>query len=161
MSQPREWEGSNILTRRELFRRLSAISAATIVAGPLTGCKELWKRQPTIPVEAWHKAVCRFCGTGCGIQVGTRQGRVVDVKGDEYAHNKGRLCIKGILNRDILYVRDRLLHPMVRRAAELQRATPFHSARRLINRLTNVVYDPSSRQPEYKLCAVRVEARKL
>lgn len=110
------------LTRRELLRWLS-LSAGVAFVGPLAGCTNLWQRQPAIPVEAWHKGVCRFCGTGCGIQIGVREGQVVDVKGDVYAHNKGRLCIKGILNRDILYTHDRLLHPMIRRNGELQQAT--------------------------------------
>ncbi|MDA2913378.1 nitrate reductase [Acidobacteriia bacterium AH_259_A11_L15] len=100
-----------------------ATSAGVVCVGPLSGCSSLWERQPVIPVEAWHKGVCRFCGTGCGIQIGVRGGRVVDVKGDEYAHNKGRLCIKGVLNRDILYTQDRALHPLIRRDGELQQAT--------------------------------------
>jgi len=112
----------NDLTRRQLLRWMS-ISAGVAVVGPLAGCSGLWERQPTVPVEAWHKGVCRFCGTGCGIQIGVFNGKVVDVKGDKYAHNKGRLCIKGILNRDILYTRDRALYPMVRTNGELRRAT--------------------------------------
>ena len=55
--------------------------------------------------------------------IGLNEGRVVDVQGDENAHNRGRLCIKGLLNRDILYVEDRALHPMVRVNGELRRAT--------------------------------------
>ena len=76
-----------------------------------------------IPVDSWHKGVCRFCGTGCGMEIGLRDGKVVDVKGDKYAHNKGRLCIKGILNRDILYTKDRALYPMIRSNGEFRRST--------------------------------------
>ena len=25
----------------------------------------------------WHKAPCRYCGTGCGVEVGVRDGRPV------------------------------------------------------------------------------------
>lgn len=112
----------NRLTRRELLR-LASLSAGGALAGPLAGCSSLWVRQPPVAVEAWHKGVCRFCGTGCGIQIGVRGGKVVDVNGDEYAHNRGRLCIKGLLTRDILYTSDRLLYPMIRRNGELRRAT--------------------------------------
>lgn len=111
------------LTRRE-FMRLASLSAAGVFTGSLaTGCGELWERQDVIDVESWHQGVCRFCGTGCGIQIGMNEGKVVDVKGDPAAHNRGRLCIKGILNREILYVEDRLLHPMIRRNGELEQAT--------------------------------------
>ena len=34
---------------------------------------------------------------------------------------------------------------------------PFHSAKNLINKTTNNVYDPFSKQPEYKLCAVTIK----
>ena len=84
----------NGLSRREILR-LMGFTAGTVFVGPLAGCGELWERQPVIPVESWHKGVCRFCGTGCGIEIGLQDGKVVNVKGDEYAHNKGRLCIKG------------------------------------------------------------------
>ncbi|MEX0929656.1 MAG: nitrate reductase [Balneolales bacterium] len=115
-------EELNGWTRRD-FMRLASLSAAGVFTGSLSGCGELWQRQPVIDVDSWHQGVCRFCGTGCGIQIGMAEGRVVDVKGDPAAHNRGRLCIKGILNREILYVEDRLLYPMVRKDGELERAT--------------------------------------
>ncbi len=112
----------NGLTRRDLLK-LMGLSAGGVVTTSLCGCGQLWERQPVIPVEKWHKGVCRFCGTGCGVMIGLHQGRVVDVKGDKYAHNRGRLCIKGILNREILYVRDRALHPMIRHNGKHVQAT--------------------------------------
>jgi nitrate reductase NapA len=111
------------LTRRE-FMRIASLSAAGVFTGSLmSGCGELWERQPVIDVDSWHQGVCRFCGTGCGIQIGMVDGKVVDVKGDPAAHNRGRLCIKGILNREILYVEDRALYPMIRKNGELERAS--------------------------------------
>lgn len=111
------------LSRRE-FMRLASLSAAGVFTGSLmTACGELWERQPVIDVDSWHQGVCRFCGTGCGIQIGMSNGNVVDVKGDPDAHNRGRLCIKGILNREILYVEDRLLYPMIRKNGELEQAS--------------------------------------
>src|SRR6056297_3582375 len=110
------------LTRRELLQWTKA-AAGTVVTGSLAGCGPLWQRQPAIPVDSWHSGVCRFCGTGCGIETGLRGGRVVDVRGNQNAHNRGRLCIKGVLNRDLLTARDRLLTPLVRRNGELQPAS--------------------------------------
>lgn len=109
-------------TRRD-FLRMAGLSSGVVLTGPLSGCEELWKRQPVIEVDSWHKGVCRFCGTGCGIQIGVQDGDVVDVKGDPDAHNRGRLCIKGILNRDILYAEDRAMHPLIRRNGELVEAS--------------------------------------
>jgi len=44
----------------------------------------------------WDKAVCRFCGTGCGIMVAVKDDKIVAVKGDpENPVNGGINCIKG------------------------------------------------------------------
>lgn len=110
------------LSRRE-FMRLLSMSMAGVFTGSLAGCGELWERQPAIEVDSWHQSACRFCGTGCGIQIGMRDGKVVDVKGDDRAHNRGRLCIKGLLTREILYVEDRALYPMIRKNGTLERVS--------------------------------------
>jgi len=63
----------------------------------------------------WDKGVCRFCGVGCGLQIATRGGRVVAVKGDpDNPVNRGLLCIKGYANAQILYGEDRLTRPLMR-----------------------------------------------
>jgi nitrate reductase NapA len=56
------------------------------------------------------------------MMIGVTKGKVVDVKGDEEAHNRGRLCIKGLVNKEILYTPDRALYPMIRKNGELIRA---------------------------------------
>lgn len=113
---------ANGLTRRD-FLRLASITGAGVFTGSLAGCGPLWERQPVIDVEDWHQGVCRFCGTGCGVQIGVSDGKVVDVQGDKAAHNRGRLCVKGIMNRDILYAEDRLLYPMIKRNGEFEQAS--------------------------------------
>ncbi|AQW85668.1 periplasmic nitrate reductase NapAB, large subunit [Campylobacter pinnipediorum subsp. caledonicus] len=63
----------------------------------------------------WDKAVCRFCGTGCGIMVATKGGKIVAVKGDPEAPvNRGLNCIKGYFNAKIMYGEDRITHPLLR-----------------------------------------------
>jgi nitrate reductase (cytochrome) len=108
------------LTRRELLRVFG--SAAGLAAAGQAGCIP-WTRNEAIAVESWHKSVCRFCGSGCETMVGLDAGRVVKVEGHQGGWNRGRLCIKGLLNREILYVSDRAHHPMVRRDGRLVRAT--------------------------------------
>ncbi|MCA9263468.1 MAG: molybdopterin-dependent oxidoreductase [Planctomycetales bacterium] len=64
----------------------------------------------------WDKAPCRFCGTGCHVQVGVEQGRVVAVAGDRHADvNKGLLCVKGYHVGAVMYGADRLTTPLLRR----------------------------------------------
>ena len=63
----------------------------------------------------WSKAPCRYCGTGCGVEVGVKDGRVVTVRGDEKSPvNRGLLCVKGYHLPGMLYGEDRLKYPMLR-----------------------------------------------
>lgn len=64
---------------------------------------------------AWSKAPCRYCGTGCGVEVGVRDGKVLAVRGDEANPvNRGLLCVKGYHLPAMLYGEDRLLYPMLK-----------------------------------------------
>src|SRR5574344_2348190 len=98
------------MDRRE-FIKSSAVAAACSVAGIAS---------PTSAANAeagwrWDKAVCRFCGTGCGIMVATKEGKIVAVKGDPAAPvNRGLNCIKGYFNAKIMYGADRLKQPLLR-----------------------------------------------
>jgi nitrate reductase NapA len=101
-------------TRRSFIKASLAASAAASLGFPLSesvlaavGAAEAsWR---------WDKGVCRFCGTGCGILVGTKDGRVVATKGDPDAPvNRGLTCIKGYYNAKIQYGKDRLTQPLLR-----------------------------------------------
>jgi nitrate reductase NapA len=66
---------------------------------------------------AWGKAPCRYCGTGCGVEVGVSDGRVVAVRGDVLSPvNRGLLCAKGYHLPGLLYGKDRLKWPLKRKA---------------------------------------------
>src|SRR5690606_26279147 len=63
----------------------------------------------------WNKAPCRFCGTGCGVMVGTRNNQVVATHGDVKAEvNRGINCVKGYFLSKIMYGSDRLTQPLLR-----------------------------------------------
>ncbi|MEZ6123541.1 MAG: molybdopterin-dependent oxidoreductase [Planctomycetaceae bacterium] len=65
----------------------------------------------------WDKAPCRYCGTGCGVEVAVKDNKVVAVRGDEKSPvNKGLLCAKGYHLPLMLYGSDRLTHPLRRDA---------------------------------------------
>ncbi len=69
----------------------------------------------------WDKAPCRFCGTGCHVQVGVENGKVVAIAGDQHAEvNKGLLCVKGYHVGAVLYGQDRLTKPLLRRGETYQ-----------------------------------------
>ncbi|MCP3964399.1 MAG: molybdopterin-dependent oxidoreductase [bacterium] len=74
------------------------------------------QRQATSDADlTWTKAPCRYCGTGCGVEVGAKDGRVMAVRGDEASPvNRGLLCVKGYHLPAFLYGEDRLLYPQLR-----------------------------------------------
>src|SRR5512143_349943 len=102
------------LTRRELLKTTAAVAAAT--AAGISVPKELQAAaKKTEAGWKWDKSVCRFCGTGCGLMVATRNDRIVAVKGDPAAPvNMGLNCIKGYFNAKIMYGADRLTEPLMR-----------------------------------------------
>ena len=98
------------LTRRQLLEAgftTAAIGAAGLPLKALPKAAKGWN---------WEKGVCRFCGTGCGLQIATEAGRVVAVKGDPQSPvNRGLLCAKGYACAQILYGEDRLRKPLLRK----------------------------------------------
>lgn len=111
------------LSRRD-FLRTSAMAAAVAVAQGQTQAGDNEDPVAGLPGVAWHKAPCRFCGTGCHVQVGVKDDRVVAIAGDRKADvNKGLLCVKGYHVGSILYGKDRLTQPQLRRNGKLEPIT--------------------------------------
>ena len=108
------------MDRRD-FIKTTALAAATAAATRLAMGTES-SAAPGDRVTAapggditWDKAPCRFCGTGCHVQVGVRNKKVVAIAGDEQAEvNKGLLCVKGYHVGLALYGEDRLTQPLLR-----------------------------------------------
>jgi nitrate reductase NapA len=104
----------------------AALAAATgLVIQQSTGTAQPPRTElPVIPEATWHKAPCRFCGTGCHVQVAVKDKRVVAVAGDRKADvNKGLLCVKGYHVGGILYGSDRLTTPLLRKNGKLDPIT--------------------------------------
>ena len=70
------------LTRREFAKAQAAAIAALAAGMPLTSAASNLLTDADLTSLDWNKAPCRFCGTGCGVMVATRDGRVVATHGD-------------------------------------------------------------------------------
>ncbi|MBI5937823.1 MAG: nitrate reductase catalytic subunit NapA [Betaproteobacteria bacterium] len=102
------------MTRRDFLKTSIAASTAATVGMPLSKSAEAAVKQAEAGWQ-WDKAVCRFCGTGCGIMVATQGGKIVATKGDPDAPvNRGLNCVKGYFNGKIMYGADRLTQPLLR-----------------------------------------------
>lgn len=101
-------------TRRD-FVKANAIAATAAAAGITVPGLQGALAQGTDTIR-WDKAPCRFCGTGCSVLVGTKDGRVVATQGDPDAPvNRGLNCIKGYFLSKIMYGKDRLTKPLLRK----------------------------------------------
>ena len=106
------------INRRDLLKaHAAALAAATagislpVAAQPVAGGVEALQIK-------WSKAPCRFCGTGCGVMVGVKDGHVVATHGDMQAEvNRGLNCVKGYFLSKIMYGKDRLTTPLMRKRA--------------------------------------------
>jgi formate dehydrogenase major subunit len=65
--------------------------------------------------ESWARTTCPYCGVGCEMEVGTRAGRIVDVRPARDAPvSKGHLCSKGRYAFEFVRASDRITTPMIR-----------------------------------------------
>ena len=112
---------SNDLNRRD-FLKLSAMAATTAMISGRLGLPEAAAQE--VPKESeihWDKAPCRFCGTGCHVMVGTKEGKVVSIAAPKEADvNRGLLCVKGYHVGLILYGKSRLTQPLLRKNGKLE-----------------------------------------
>ena len=70
---PQNRSDTSDITRREVLVTVGVLVGAVAAGAAGWGLLEVMValRQP---VESWHKSVCRFCGTGCGVLVGMKDG---------------------------------------------------------------------------------------
>lgn len=67
--------------------------------------------------DRWTRTTCPYCGTGCEMNVGTRENRIVTVRPVADAPvSKGHLCVKGRYSFEFLTAKDRITKPMIRRS---------------------------------------------
>lgn len=105
------------LSRRSFIKSQAVAAAATTAGVSLAGI-------PVAHAESdeeirWDKIPCRFCGTGCSVLAGTRNGRIVATQGDPDSDvNKGLNCIKGYFLSKIMYGKDRVTMPLLRKTGD-------------------------------------------
>lgn len=103
------------ITRRTFVKQSAAAAAAAVAGIPLPGAAQSVVTDASLTRLKWSKAPCRFCGTGCGVNVAVKDGRVVATHGDMNSEvNRGLNCVKGYFLSKIMYGEDRLTTPLLR-----------------------------------------------
>ena len=63
----------------------------------------------------WTRTTCPYCGVGCEMYAGARDGRLVEIRPVPDAPvSKGHLCVKGRYAFDFVHAPDRITTPLVR-----------------------------------------------
>lgn len=102
------------VSRRDFLKTTAAATAAASIGVSLVPGmnKELLAGTGT----TWHKSVCRYCGVGCGVMIGKKDGKVVSVKGDKDSTvNNGHLCVKAFYLQKAIYSPTRLKTAKIRK----------------------------------------------
>jgi formate dehydrogenase major subunit len=101
------------VTRRDFFK----ISGSTLLLGTLGASATADTNAEKLKIEGAKetKTVCPYCSVGCGINVYTKDGKVIAVEGDpEHPINEGTLCPKGASIMQLVNNPTRVQKPMYR-----------------------------------------------
>lgn len=122
------WEAWN----RGDATRIRPAGEGTLRASPCVGCGACADTCPSGAIvdvtrllyglpTSWTKTTCAYCGVGCQINAGVRDGRLVAVTPvlDDPV-SKGHLCVKGRYAFDYVHADDRVRQPMIRRDGALE-----------------------------------------
>ena len=73
-------------------------------------------RPRTENADAVVKSICPYCAVGCGQQVFVKEGRILDIEGDEDSPiSRGRLCPKGAATFQLVTGNHRVHHCLYRK----------------------------------------------
>jgi len=74
--------------------------------------------------DKWVRSTCGYCGVGCGMYIGVKNGKAVYSKGDPlHSVNFGTLCPKGLSEHKMVYSDNRVTTPLMRKNGELTPST--------------------------------------
>lgn len=72
----------------------------------------------------WVKSTCGYCGVGCGLFVGIKDGKAISVKGDpSHPVSRGTLCPKGLSQHKMVQSSNRLSTPLIKKEGKLEEAS--------------------------------------
>ena len=131
---------TRVLPTGPSLRESSCVSCGACVDTCPTGALEDAGAPALGSASQWTRTTCPYCGTGCEMAVGTRDGRIVSVRPVLDAPvSKGHLCVKGRYAFDFVTAADRITEPMIRENGGWRR-TSWNEARAFVaSRLRDLI----------------------
>jgi anaerobic selenocysteine-containing dehydrogenase len=89
--------------------------------------------------DTWVKTTCGYCSVGCGMLLGTKDGKAVTVRGNpDHPVNLGKLCPKGLSEHHILDAPGRARQPLLRKNGVLVPVSWDEALDTLVEKFTGV-----------------------
>ena len=124
--------GAVALINRGYASRVAAFGDKPIIDSNCVSCGEcvvhcpvgaLMPKEDELP-EKEVATTCTYCGVGCGLYLGVKDGRVIGVRGKrEGSVNHGFLCVRGRFGYDFINHEDRLTSPLVKKGGKFVKAS--------------------------------------
>ena len=74
--------------------------------------------------DKWVFSTCGYCGVGCGLYIGVKDGKAVYTKGNpKHGVNMGTLCPKGLSEHQMINSSNRIEAPLIKRSGKFERAS--------------------------------------
>lgn len=71
--------------------------------------------------DKWVFSTCGYCGVGCGLYIGVKDGKAVYTKGNpKHFVNQGTLCPKGLSEHQMINSPHRIAAPLIKKEGRLQ-----------------------------------------
>lgn len=74
--------------------------------------------------DKWVFSTCGYCGVGCGLYIGVKDGKAVYTKGNpKHSVNQGTLCPKGLSEHQMINSKERITQPLIKKEGKLSPAS--------------------------------------
>ena len=112
--------------------RIGTFGDKAIMESNCQSCGECVVRCPTAALSFKESAVpacevettCPYCGVGCGMYLGVRNGKIVSVRGSDSRANNGKLCVKGRFGiAGYVHSEERLKSPLIKKKGKFVEAS--------------------------------------
>ncbi len=119
----------DLFSRRPVIRQLLEKDSTALGETAMTERSRALEPR-TVHADTVVKSICPYCAVGCGQKVYVKDGRILDIEGDEDSPiSRGRLCPKGAATFQLVTGNHRLDTVLYRRPGATQwERIPLHQA---------------------------------